>query len=180
MHQNLELFKQYKELAYKIANKFSKTKPWIKDEIESAALYGLWEAVKKEAEENPVSFYSVIIKNQILYQTRRLDSFIKYAPKNNTPSINYYDFYDESFMGVLDYNSEKSIEDLLIEKEDNLIMESSLEEAILSLSKDHQYLIRAMLGGKSINQICAERGCSKQNISKTKNKVISYLNEKLN
>lgn len=192
----LQRFNQYSDLAYKVANNFVRSKPWLRDEIRNAALFGLWEAVKKDPEGKRESFYSVVIKNQIMYQTRNLDRSIKLG-SGKTAGFNklYYniDFVsieitdtaskqeqnenDKIQYGIANFNT---IENIVIEKETELERQELLEESILDLTKDQQNVIKALLKGKTVKKLSVENQCSTENINKKKRVAIRHLKEILN
>lgn len=196
MDENLKLFYQYRKLAYKIANNASLQRPMYKDEIHSAAMYGLWEATKQKANGDVISLYSAIIKNHILYATRELNPlspwFLKLIKKGEMLAPVFFskdhaihEDMDEDTTLQSEINNylciDMTIEDMLIKKEEQLEKEIMLQNAIDELSESQKEVMTALIfKGKTVRDLSEEYGCSDENINKKKRTAIEILKNKLN
>jgi len=195
MESQIEIFNKYKRLAYKIANQFSYIWPHYKDEIESAAMFGLWEAAKKTECDNPISLYSAIIKNHILYVSTKFDPISKwYKRKIADGEMDEISFVSTDSHSQSDDSSgfesklfteidsaighSETIEDQLIQKEIELERSKIVRSAIKQLPQKQRFIVRSIFfKGKSGNELAKEWNCSGENVLRQKRNALKTMSQ---
>ena len=191
-----QLFNQYKPLAYKIANAFSRSRPEYRDEITNAALYGVWESIQGSKEREPnnfKTFTSGVIKNTILTELNRIDILpkrIRKEVKDGTTKILFLsidkerDDADDSrlnpVMLQVDSISDDSSSNLFENAEVRHNASKVLNEVINTLSDDYRNLINDLFfEERSTADIAAATGTTRSNVYDKKKRVLSLLKRKV-
>lgn len=162
----------YKMLAYKIANGFIKKKPNLTEDIESAAMIGLWQASEKCDEVNDFKpFASLTIRNNIINELKKFNYNKKHAYNKGVkePTITDIDDYYHISNSV-------NVEKEYILKERDLLVNKAIES--LSI-KDQSIITGLFFNDLNATEVASLLGCSYQNIIKLKKRILKDLKQKL-
>jgi RNA polymerase sporulation-specific sigma factor len=162
----------YKMLAYKIANGFIKKKPNLTEDIESAAMIGLWQASEKCNEVDEFKhFASLAIRNSIINELKRFNYNKKYYYNKGVKEPTITDIDDHYHIS----NSVNIEKEYFLKERDLLI-----NKAIESLPIREQSIITGMFfNDLNATEVARSLGCSYQNIIKMKKRILRDLKQKL-
>ena len=191
---NEELFNQYKPLAYKIASQFSRTYSEYSEDIESAAMIGLWQASEKETDGKFLSLAGATIKYSIINEVKKL-RHVKGHNNKNRPgyhmdesnvrhiSLDYAPDDNEAYTAKLNDEINSKLEPSVSPETAfyNEEIKQKLMKAIDELP-DHQknVIIALHFKDKNQRQLGRELGCSYQNIQTLQRRAFAKLKAELN
>ncbi len=158
-----ELFNKYVGFAYWIANKYVKSYPLEREDIQQQALLGLWIAAQRfDASKGFtfMTFANAVINNQILLYVRKLKRHIRTVSANK-----------EIFENVETIPDTQYLDEVEIKMECNIILGKIKNER-------SQYIFKQIAIGRSQADIAKDLGISRSALSQLKFREAKKLQQK--